>query len=331
MSSDSSSSTRIRHSNLERFLQCVTPSVPSRTLPQNSISGLNSLWQPLCKDKIEYFTLGDLWDCYGEWSAFGVGTPVLLKTGETVLQYYVPYLSAIQIYCNKSVASRNQREDGDSTGFESDSWSDDSGSEKLSPSFSNNSSKAWSVVSEDSSFELESSWPAKEKFGCLYLHYVEMSSPYWRPPLVDKINELAHDHPAIMSLKSVDLSPASWMAVAWYPIYHIPCRKNEKDLSSSFLTYHTLSSSFQDADNCASRGMVLGEKSMAESAGRITLPPFGIATYKMEGDLWLKQEASDYDRIVNLYSAADSWLRQLSVYHHDFNFFTHHGAQYHVN
>ncbi|XP_024026923.1 uncharacterized protein LOC21387794 [Morus notabilis] len=334
---DNSSATRTGQSNLERFLHCVTPSVPSRTLLQSCINGLNSFWHPVCKDKVEYFTLGDLWDCYSEWSAFGAGTPVLLSTGETVLQYYVPYLSAIQIYCNKSaVASRNRREDGDSsTGFESDSWSDDTGSDKLSRSFSNNSTKAWSVVSEDSSFDLETSWTGKDKLGWLYLHYVEMSSPYWRPPLVDKINELAHDHPAITSLKSVDLSPASWMAVAWYPIYHIPCRKNEKDLSASFLTYHTLSSSFQgaftDEDNGADRETVWEERSTADILGRISLPPFGIATYKMEGDLWLKQEASDHERIVNLYSAADSWLRQLNVYHHDFNFFTHHCGHFHVN
>jgi len=30
-----------------------------------------------------------------------------------------------------------------------------------------------------------------------------------------------------------------------YPIYHIPNRENVKDLSACFLTYHTLSSSFQ--------------------------------------------------------------------------------------
>lgn len=72
---------------------------------QNCIGDLNGLWQPPGKDKIDYFTLGDLWDCYGEWSAYGVGTPVVLNSGETVSQYYVPYLSAIQIYSNKSVVS----------------------------------------------------------------------------------------------------------------------------------------------------------------------------------------------------------------------------------
>ena len=54
---------------------------------------------------MEYFTLGDMWEFYNEWSAYGVGTPVVLNDGDTLVQYYVPYLSAIQIYTNKSSPS----------------------------------------------------------------------------------------------------------------------------------------------------------------------------------------------------------------------------------
>jgi hypothetical protein len=54
---------------------------------------------------VEYFTLGDLWDCYDEWSAYGAGTQVVLSSGETIRQHYVPYLSAIQIYSHKSVVA----------------------------------------------------------------------------------------------------------------------------------------------------------------------------------------------------------------------------------
>ncbi|KAH9319549.1 hypothetical protein KI387_021318, partial [Taxus chinensis] len=60
------------------------------------------------------------------------------------------------------------------------------------------------------------------------------------------INDFARGYPQLMSLRSVDLSPASRMAVAWYPIYHIPSGRTIKDLSACFLTYHTLSLSFQD-------------------------------------------------------------------------------------
>lgn len=53
-----------------------------------------------------------------------------------------------------------------------------------------------------------------------------------------------------------------------------------------------------------------------------SLSPFGLATYKMEGDFWLNQGNSDYLRNIDLYNAADSWLKQLNFHHHDFNFFS---------
>lgn len=297
----------------------MTPTVPSRPLPQSCFDNLNSLWQPPGKDTIEYFTLRDLWDCYDEWSAYGAGTPVRLNGGETVMQYYVPYLSALHIYTNKSAAtSRNRKEDSDVVEFENDSWSDDSGSDNLSTSLSNNSSKAWDAVSEDSSLDQEGSWPMKDRLGCPYLQYIEMASPYWRVPLMDKVTQLAQNYPALMTLKNVDLSPASWISVAWYPIYHIPSQKNEKDLAACFLSYHTLSSTFQD------NAVEDADKSKEESNGGISLPPFGLATYKLQGDLWMKPHTSDRERMVLLYSAAESWLKQLGIQHHDFNFFSFH-------
>ncbi|XP_021890868.1 uncharacterized protein LOC110809367 [Carica papaya] len=330
------SSCTSTQSNLERFLCSITPSPPSFSLPQSCIHGLNSLWQPGEKDVIEYFMLSDLWNCYDEWSAYGLGTQVELSNGENVAQYYVPYLSAIQIYTYKSsVSSRNLRDDNNVPEFESDSWSDDSGSDKLSRSLSNNSSKAWDVTSEDSSFDQEASWTLKDRLGYLFFQYFEMSSPYWRVPLRAKVTELARNHPALMTFRSIDLSAASWMAVAWYPIYHIPSQKNEKDLSACFLSYHTLSSCFQD--NVIEQG-INAEKDMgSETLGSningkrkeqssSSLPPFGLATYKMQGDIWVKPETSDHERLIYLQSAADSWLKQLDIHHHDYNFFSSHST-----
>lgn len=78
-------------------------------------------------------------------------------------------------------------------------------------------------------------------FVCRYLTETALTFP----PTSYQIDELAREYPGLISLSSVDLSPASWMSIAWYPIYHIPVRLPVKDLSTCFLTYHTLSSSFQ--------------------------------------------------------------------------------------
>jgi hypothetical protein len=45
-----------------------------------------------------YFMLNDLWETFKEWSAYGAGVPLVLDEGDSVVQYYVPYLSGIQLY-----------------------------------------------------------------------------------------------------------------------------------------------------------------------------------------------------------------------------------------
>lgn len=61
-----------------------------------------------------------------------------------------------------------------------------------------------------------------------------------------------------------------------------------------------------------------------EKGARFSLPPFGLATYKTQGSLWNNPETGDNKRMVSLFSAADSWLKQLGVQHHDFNYFITH-------
>ncbi|CAN1809126.1 hypothetical protein LINPERHAP1_LOCUS25542 [Linum perenne] len=322
-------------SNLIRFLHCVTPVPPCKFLPQSSVGDLNSQWQPLrSKGAVEYFTLSDLWDCYDEFSAYGAGTEVVLENGESITQYYVPYLSAIQLFTNKSVsAATSPREvaGGEGLEFENYLWDEisRSGSDELSRSLSDTSAKTWDTVSDDSSYENDGSSPNSDKLGSLYCKYVETCSPYWRVPLREKVAELAIKHPGLMTLKNVDLSPASWMAVSWYPIYHIPSRRGEKDLDTGFLTFHTLSSSFQENENnIGSLDVARTANGEGGEAAGIPLPPFGLATYKLQGDLWITN-VTDYNKLVYLHSAADSWLKQLNMYHHDFNFFTsRHSARF---
>ncbi|KAL1821679.1 hypothetical protein ACET3Z_016548 [Daucus carota] len=302
-------------SNLRSLLDSTTPVPSSQFLSKSGIKKLNRIWHPWEREKIDFFTLSDLWNCYDEWSAYGAGVPIRLDNGENLVQYYVPYLSAIQIFI--STQSLNSlRADADSTSETrdtfSDSFSDESESEKLS---------RWDgCSSEEWVFEQENLWHQNDRLGHLYCQYFEKSTPYGRVPLMDKINALSQKYPGLMSLRSVDLSPASWMAVAWYPIYHIPMGRTIKDLSTCFLTYHTLSSSFQDLDD--DDEMANTNSKWKKSEG-IALAPFGLATYKMQGDVWVSNKnGGDHERLVSLLSVADSWLKQLRVQHHDFNYFT---------
>lgn len=56
-----------------------------------------------------YFTLGDLWESLTEWSAYGAGVPLILEGGDCVVQYYVPYLSGIQLYGESTQATVKSR------------------------------------------------------------------------------------------------------------------------------------------------------------------------------------------------------------------------------
>ncbi|KAJ4876501.1 hypothetical protein Rs2_41519 [Raphanus sativus] len=304
----------MKKSNLDRFLHCTTPVVPPQSLPKTEVRSLNRIWHQSEREKVEFFRLSDLWDCYDEWSAYGAGVPIRLTNGESLVQYYVPYLSAIQIFISRSslIRLRDESEYGESETRDSfsDSYSEESESDKLSRS-----------AASDEGLEHDAILHPNDRLGYLYLQHFERSAPYARVPLMDKINELARRYPGLMSLRSVDLSPASWMAVAWYPIYHIPMGRTIKDLSTCFLTYHTLSSSFQDMEPEENGG----EKERARKEGEgVTLLPFGLATYKMQGNVWLSEDhhGQDQERVLSLLSVADSWLKQLRVQHHDFNYFS---------
>lgn len=66
----------------------------------------------------------------------------------------------------------------------------------------------------------------------------------------------------------------------------------------------------------------------SRKSGNIGVSPFGVATYKMCDDIWVNSESCDQERLSFLHNAAESWLKQLNVHHHDFNFFAFHSSSF---
>nr|GMD66178.1 Pyridoxine/pyridoxamine 5'-phosphate oxidase [Ipomoea batatas] len=243
-------------------------------------------------DTIECFTLGDLWDCYE---------------------------------ARNGVYMVNQKENEDVASIEGEKKDESSNNERDGTSIERNKDCCDKPSSE------------AEQHGHLYFQICDTLSPYWRIPFIEKIAELAEVHPGLMTFKTTDLSPASWISVAWYPIYQIPTKGNHKDrLSTCFLTYHALSSSSIRGVQLAKDGdkkgkkvleMVKGEEgnnNIKKSTGDVLYPyPFGLATYRLD-EIWINGNTfDDYKRIIDLYNAAECWLKRLNVWHHhDFNFFT---------
>lgn len=66
-------------------------------------------WRTCNVEYQPFFMLGDLWDSFKEWSVYGAGVPLVLNDCDCVDQYYVPYLSGIQLYADLSKSTANSR------------------------------------------------------------------------------------------------------------------------------------------------------------------------------------------------------------------------------
>ncbi|KAA8529115.1 hypothetical protein F0562_034086 [Nyssa sinensis] len=318
--------------NLERFLESVTPSVPAQYLSKTTMRGLRTCdveFQP-------YFELGDLWESFREWSAYGAGVPLILNDSDFVVQYYVPYLSGIQIYGDPSkcsVKSRQPGEDSDGDYFR-DSSSDGSSDcehERGSLSCSREQQNSHHLTSKiplrmdrlslkDPHIALQEDFSSDEgesgNFrGCLLFEYLERDPPYGREPLADKIADLALRFPELKTLKSCDLLSSSWISVAWYPIYRIPMGPTLEDLDACFLTFHYLHTPMT-----GTQGAQVPVSEM-DGVPNISLPVFGLASYKFKVSLWTPSGERDLQLVNSLLRRADNWLTLRQVNHPDFLFF----------
>lgn len=330
----SSHSTSVSNStNLDRFLEYTTPVVPAQYFPKTSMKG----WRTQEDEFRSYFVLGDLWESFKEWSAYGAGVPLLLNGSDSVVQYYVPYLSGIQLYVDPSKPSSRIRRPGEE--------SDDSSRETSSAGSSDceterraSCSGAWrqqdlmesalqgmnglsirnNTFTGSSSDEGEfSSSP-----GALVFEYFEHDRPFHREPLADKISLLASRFPELKTYRSCDLSPSSWVSIAWYPIYRIPTGPTLQNLDSCFLTFHSLSTPIRGAQNESCPREV--PNGYDDRVLKLSLPIFGMATYKFKISVWDHNKVEESPKANALLRSADEWLRLLNVDHPDYSFFISH-------
>ncbi|CAN6550201.1 unnamed protein product [Malus baccata var. baccata] len=320
-------------SNLERFLQSISPSVPAQCLSKRTMRGLSTCdveYQP-------YFVLGDLWESFKEWSAYGAGVPLILNDSDSVVQYYVPYLSGIQIYGHSAkLATKTRRPDEDSDSDFRDSSSDGSCDYETDGLKYLREQRNHQIMSREIPRTIERlslrdpHLPPHEDCssdegesinsqGCLLFEYFERDLPYCREPLADKILDLAIHFPELKILRSCDILPTSWISVAWYPIYRIPTGPTLKDLEACFLTYHLLGTPMRGVQ--ADRAPVLTYPSDMDGVPKMSLPAFGLASYKFRGSLWTPSGGSER-RLASLLQDADDFLRKHQVNHPDFLFFS---------
>ncbi|KAG2261095.1 hypothetical protein Bca52824_068174 [Brassica carinata] len=302
-------------SNLDRFLEHTTPLVHPRLLP------MRSRCESECRT---YFVLEDLWESFAEWSAYGAGVPLHMHGSDSTVQYYVPYLSGIQLYVLDPL--KNARNPGEDTEVSSEGSSSNSRLDKL-PNHAKTLENAVdlsvselnrvslgdpSVTGSLSSGEAEISSP----HGRLLFEYLEYEPPFGREPLANKVSDLASRFPELMTYRSCDLSPSSWVSVSWYPIYRIPVGPTLQSLDACFLTFHSLSTqSPQSSMGCGD----------TKQSMKLPLPTFGLASYKLKVSVWNQNRAQESQKLSSLQQAAGKWLKRLQVDHPDYMFFTSNG------
>ncbi|XP_078435537.1 uncharacterized protein LOC144706452 isoform X2 [Wolffia australiana] len=303
--------------NLDRFLQSTTPVVPAlypaKVNARSRRNGETSDSQP-------YFFLGDLWESFKEWSAYGAGVPVTLNGTDSVVQYYVPYLSGIQLYAEPPRIRSGSRHPSGEIVVDSFREASIGASGSLEAAAQQITERLSSVSTADKPLAAQEgssgdSSEARNSPGALVFEYLERDPPYGREPLADKISVLASRFPELKSFRSSDLLPSSWLSVAWYPIYRIPTGPTLRDLDACFLTFHTLSTPSKDVEV----GQGKGGKTLA-------LTSFGLASYKLKGSIWMPNGAQEKLQASALLQAAETWLRRLQVDHPDFSFFFSHSG-----
>ncbi|XWS34995.1 hypothetical protein CRYUN_Cryun21dG0086400 [Craigia yunnanensis] len=311
-------------SNLERFLDSIMPFVPTLYLSKTTMRG----WRTCDGEFQPYFVLGDLWESFKEWSAYGAGVPLILNHCDSVVQYYVPYLSGIQIYADSTKLSAKSRQPGEDSDSDFRDSSSDGGSDceperanvfrdKRNQRLANEMSLRMDRLSVGDQRILQGE--SVNSRGCLIFEYFERDPPYSREPLADKIADLAFRFPELKTLKSCDLLSSSWVSVAWYPIYRIPTGPTLKDLDACFLTYHYLHTPIGVGESA--QAPVVKCPNDMDGVPKMLLPVFGLASYRFKGSLWTPNGASDCHLANNLFQAADNWLRLLQVNQPDFTFF----------
>ncbi|XVF44210.1 hypothetical protein PTKIN_Ptkin02bG0102600 [Pterospermum kingtungense] len=283
-----------------------------------------------------YFVLGDLWESFKEWSAYGTGVPLILNDSDSVVQYYVPYLSGIQLYADSIKLSAKSRQPGEESDSDfRDSSSDGSSDceperranvlrEKRNNHIASEMSLRMDRLSLGDQHMLQEDLSSDDgefvnSHSCLIFEYFERDPPYSREPLADKIADLAFRFPELKTLKSCDLLSLSWISVAWYPIYRIPTGPTLKDLDACFLTYHYLHTPVGGGQS--PQAPVVTYPNDMDAVPKMSLPVFGLASYKFKGSLWTPNGTSDRHLANSLFRAADNRLRLLQVNQPDFSFF----------
>eukprot|EP01026_Neomeris_dumetosa_P039549 TRINITY_DN3249_c0_g1_i13.p1 TRINITY_DN3249_c0_g1~~TRINITY_DN3249_c0_g1_i13.p1 ORF type:complete len:744 (+),score=83.39 TRINITY_DN3249_c0_g1_i13:96-2327(+) len=232
-------------SDVERFLIQIMPSIEIDRSSQDSISNIR---------------LADLWKFYEQPSYYGREIFSLGGSRGPSQAYYVPFLSAIQLF----VPSDN--ENNEKAQYQCDS---------PPIGFSSNMNMLFEFFETDLPHQRPAMFQQLQRIS-LGLHKRHTNGT--KSKLIP--------FPQIMDFRIGDLHPSSWFAVAWYPIYRVP----DAPLSARFLTYHCLYQAIgaiKHYEDCS-----LSETQTLTNFPMILLAPHGFKSSNIIDEKWFATSES---------------------------------------
>ncbi|KAJ6889695.1 hypothetical protein NC651_023444 [Populus alba x Populus x berolinensis] len=323
--------------NLDRFLEYTTPIVPAQFLPKTSVRE----WRT-CEVQHHqnfYFVLGDLWESFKEWSAYGAGVPLLLNGSETVVQYYVPYLSGIQLYLDPSQPSLRlsflsvvpdryiycllERLLSETVMFNHDekflSGPDSNAASFGSPSME----RMIKRPGEESDTESSRDTCSDGSSDCGAERVA--SNGVWQP-----WNQLNVTDANIKSLNRLSLrnKPFRGSSSDECEISNPPGRLifEYMEYASPFTRQPLADQAGQSSERVQLHGSTVRELHRSDMSLKLPLPTFGLASYKFKVSFWNPNGVYECQKASSLLRAADNWLRLLQVNHPDYRFFVSHNT-----
>ncbi|KAE8733668.1 Kunitz family trypsin and protease inhibitor protein [Hibiscus syriacus] len=252
----------------------------------------------LCRHETPKMPLGCLWKWYEKHGSYGLeiraedyGNTKRLGIDQVEFRaYFVPFLSAIQLFKNsKTHSSPGVLEacDTDPTSANSTNVNQLPILSALVPHPQSTEPSSQSQVNDVRS--AVSPKDVKSVDMELVFEYFESEKPHQRQALYEKIQELARDDVSpkckmygdpvhLNYINMHDLHPRSWYSVAWYPIYKIP----DGNFRAAFLTYHSLG-------HFVRRSSKLDYPSVDAC---VVSPVVGLKSYNAQGECWFRPRHS---------------------------------------
>ncbi|KAM7277498.1 hypothetical protein ACFE04_019364 [Oxalis oulophora] len=318
-----SDDSTLSSTNLDRLMESVTPRVPSQVKTRGTRNR-----EAADDDVLPFFALGDLWESYSEWSAYGAGVPLNINGSDSVTQYYVPFLSGMQIYVDKN-RPRRPSEDSDaeclkvtSNEFETKKRAkqvvDETTSQQNSINLISQRTNRVALSEKPPASSCTNETEASNSRGQLIFEYMEQEQPYHRKPLYDKISSLASQFPGISTYRSCDLLPSKIGYSSGQNLFIV----------ISFVRSHLIIGTWPGKDQPQFHALNCKKGYSIDAASKISIPVFGLASYKLRGSILMPNGASEWKHVNSLMQNVDKFLKGLHVSHHDFQFFASHNSQW---